>query len=231
MQNKLGLKNLIMWILLFACVPLTILYPKIFGARRYYLASFIFALLSCSAVMLSFEKSQPGALKMSLIAVLSAMAIAGRAVFAGIPFFKPVGAVIILTGASLGPQAGFMCGAVSMLVSNFLFSQGPWTLWQMLAFGVMGLLSGFLFHNRKTLQKPSFLATFGFLEYILITGPILDLSGIFSYSMGGKRSLHATLLAGLSVNIIGGISTFIFLIILATPIMRKINRLIKKYGI
>ena len=59
-----------------------------------------------------------------------------------LPEFKPMTAMVILTGAALGVEAGFLTGAVTMLVSNIIFSQGPWTAWQMAAMGLVGLLSG-----------------------------------------------------------------------------------------
>ena len=229
MQNKL--KNTIMRLLITACVPLALFYTKIFGARRYYLAAFVFALFALLSVFLSFEKSKQNSLKLALTAVMCALGIAGRAVFAAVPFFKPVGAVTILAGLSFGPRTGFLCGALIMLISNFMFGQGPWTVFQMLGFGIMGALSGLLFYKRERLCKPLILSVFGFLCYVLITGPILDLSGIFAFSVGGKASLYATLLAGLPVNLTGGAATAFFLFVLSKPIISKLKRIINKYNI
>ena len=229
MQKKF--KNIIKWAAVAGCIPLTVFFPHVFGRRGYYLAAFFFALLALGSVLASFEKSQPGTLKISVIAVMCALAVAGRMVFAGVPFVKPVAAFVIITGAMLGGQAGFLCGAVSMLISNFMFSQGPWTVWQMLAFGIMGLLSGFVFHKRSRLKKTWIMALFGFFCYVAVTGPILDLSGIFAYTMGGKQSLAGTLIAGLPVNLTAAVATAVFLFILAKPIMKKLDRIIIKYGL
>lgn len=230
MQRKQG-KNLITWALLFCCVPLVMYYPRLFGARRYYLAATLMCLLSMGRLFTSFERSGPGVLKIQLIAVMSALAVAGRAVFAGVPFVKPVAALVILAGAMLGPQAGFVRGAVTMLVSNFMFSQGPWTLWQMLSFGVCGLLAGLVFYKHDKIRKRLPMAVFGFVEYLFITGPILDISGIFTYSMGHKMKVAALLLSGFSVNLVAAASTFVFLMILAEPIMKKLKRITVKYGL
>lgn len=218
-------------ILIILTVPLTFFYSKIFGARRYYIAAFIFCVLCVGAVLSGFENSKPNSLKMAIIAVMCAIGVAGRRVFAPVPFFKPVAAVAILCGAGLGAQAGFLCGAMIMLVSNFMFGQGPWTVWQMLAFGLIGYFAGLIFYRRKNFQQPVAMSIYGFLFYVFATGPILDLSGIFGFSMGNKVSLYATLLAGLPVNIIGGIATFIFLIILGKPTLKKLDRLTKKYNL
>ncbi len=231
MSGKFKGKNLIQLILLAACVAVTVFFPRVLGSRGYYMAAFVFAVLATGGVFLTFENSRPDTVKISVIAVMCALGIAGRAVFAGMPFVKPVAAIVILTGVCLGPQAGFLSGAVIMLVSNFMFSQGPWTVWQMLAFGTMGLLAGLIFYRRKALQKPLILAVFGLICYTFITGPVLDLSGIFAYSMGGKVSLWATLAAGFTVNVGSGIATFVFLMLLARPIINKLNRIIVKYGV
>ena len=222
MQGKSKIKKFITAVLMF---------PQIFGKRGYYLAAFIFAVLAIGTVLLSFENRRYAPLKLAVMAVMCALGIGGRMVFAGVPFVKPVAAIIILTGACMGPQRGFASGALIMLVSNFMFGQGPWTVWQMLAFGIMGILAGGIFYKRNLLKKPVYLAVFGFLCYLFITGPILDLSGIFAYSIGGKTSMAATLAAGFGINLASATATAVFLLILAEPIMKKLNRLNKKYGL
>ena len=81
-------------------------------------------------------------LKWGGAAVLCALAVASRAAFAAVPHFKPMLAIVMLTGIAFGPEAGFLCGAISGFASNFIFGQGPWTPWQMFAYGIGGLLAG-----------------------------------------------------------------------------------------
>ena len=69
-----------------------------------------------------------------------ALSVTGRF----IPFFKPVTALTVLTAVYLGGEAGFLCGALSAVISNFWFGQGPWTPFQMLAWGMIGLFAGLL---------------------------------------------------------------------------------------
>jgi len=162
---------------------------------------------------------------------MCALAVAGRMVFAAVPFVKPVAAFVIISGAMLGPQRGFLTGAVTMLVSNFMFGQGPWTVWQMMAFGIIGFGAGLLFY-RKTGRKTNInLALYGFIIYMLVAGPLLDISGIFAYTIPGKVSLVAVLLAGLPVNLTSAVSTVVFLLVLSKPVMSKLNRIIIKYGL
>mgnify|MGYP000299666026 CR=1 FL=1 len=82
-----------------------------------------------------FERSRVGAQAVVLIALLSAVSCAGRVLFAGLPSVQPSSSLIILTGIVFGPQAGFMTGAMTALTSNMLLGQGPWTVWQMSAWG------------------------------------------------------------------------------------------------
>lgn len=94
--------------------------------------------------------SQDECQKIALIAVMTAMSVAGRFVFAALPGFKPVTAVVVLCGMYLGADAGFICGALSALISNCYFGQGPWTPFQMLVWGIIGLVAGL---SGKQLQK------------------------------------------------------------------------------
>ena len=43
--------------------------------------------------------------------------------------------------SAFGWETGFLVRAVTMLTSNVLFSQGPWTPWQMFAMGIIGFLA------------------------------------------------------------------------------------------
>ena len=76
-----------------------------------------------------------------------ALNVAGRAAFFMLPEFKPVVAMTILAGVAFGGETGFLVGAMTMLVSNMLFSQGPWTPWQMFAMGIIGWLAGVLYRK------------------------------------------------------------------------------------
>ncbi|MFR7797549.1 MAG: ECF transporter S component [Collinsella sp.] len=99
--------------------------------------------------------------------VLAALAAAGRILFGPIPDFKPVSAIAIIAGATLGRRNGFMVGALAALTSNFFFGQGMWTPWQMYAWGLVGYVGGALAHAGAfdradgTVRMPALLA-YGF---------------------------------------------------------------------
>ena len=95
--------------------------------------------------LLVFEGRRPKARELVTIAVLCAIGIAGRGLFFMLPQFKPVLALTIIAGVAFGGEVGFLVGAMTMLTSNMIFGQGPWTPWQMFAMGIIGFLAGVLF--------------------------------------------------------------------------------------
>lgn len=110
------------------------------------LIGLFFLIVSAVPFFLAFGKKKPQAREMVPIAVMSAIGVVGRTLFAIVPLpnFKPVSAVIIIMAVAFGPEAGFLTGALTGFVSNFIFGQGPWTPWQMFCWGMIGFLAGLL---------------------------------------------------------------------------------------
>lgn len=109
-------------------------------------------LLVTLALVLILGRRLEAAHELALVAALAALATASRVLFAALPNFKPVTFIVMASGIALGPSSGFMVGAATGLVSNFFFGQGPWTPWQMLGWGIAGLVGGIL---GKIRPKPS----------------------------------------------------------------------------
>jgi energy-coupling factor transport system substrate-specific component len=87
----------------------------------------------------------PGSSKeLAMIAALGGVAAAGRVLFAAIPGVQPVTVITVAAGTALGARAGIAVGAVAALTSNFFLGQGPWTPWQMLAWGGCGAVGALL---------------------------------------------------------------------------------------
>ena len=105
-------------------------------------------LLVATALLVSgaawLETGTDAAKEIVLIATLAAVAAAGRVLFAAIPGVQPVTVIVVAAGAGLGARAGFATGALAALASNFFLGQGPWTPWQMLGWGVCGLVGAAL---------------------------------------------------------------------------------------
>ncbi len=108
------------------------------------LASFALVLLSLAVAFWWYERAQPTPKLLALLATLAAIAALGRDAFAAIPDVKPITAIVLISGVAFGSGPGFAVGAISALASNILLGQGPWTPWQMLGWGLVGLLGAAL---------------------------------------------------------------------------------------
>lgn len=142
-------RRLLAALLILVLMPATILLGVyVLEDRKYYFISLLLIVYAAIPFVLMFERRKPQARELIVIAVLSALAVAGRAAFFMLPQFKPVAAIVIIAGISLGAEAGFLVGATAGFVSNFFFGQGPWTPWQMFSFGLIGFVAGLLFGRR-----------------------------------------------------------------------------------
>lgn len=108
-----------------------------------------------------FERSRFSSKEVPLIALLAAMAALGRIPCAGLPGIQPTTFVVIISGFVFGPSIGFLVGAVAAAASNIFLGQGPWTVWQMFAWGLCGCSAGVLGHIRPGLGRTA-LASFAF---------------------------------------------------------------------
>ena len=196
---------------------------------NFYVVALLLAAESLGASFLSFERRKPSAREVVLLAVLCALGVASRAAFFFLPQIKPVTALTILAGVSLGGERGFLVGAVTMLVSNFLFGQGPWTPWQMVAMGLIGLLAGVLFRRRK--GPVWLLCLFGFLAAVVVYGGVMNPASalLWTHQFQGKLIL-AYCLAGLPMDLLHGASTAVLLWLLADPFLAKLDRVQQKFG-
>ena len=228
-------------VILLVLVPLTVLVFSRFD-RKYYLAGLAIIVLTMAAFFLHFESRKPQARELVILAVLCALAVASRAAFAAVPHFKPMLAIVMLTGIAFGPEAGFLCGAISGFASNFIFGQGPWTPWQMFAYGIGGMLAG-LFAMWGILKKAPRawrdkgwmdilgLAVFGFLCILLVVGPLLDTSTFFTVATSyDAASAGAVYMAGVPVNCVHGTAVALTMLLFGKPLLDRLQRIKIKYG-
>lgn len=204
-----------------------------FGDRKYLFISMMTAVLSCIPFWTSLSRGKYSAKKVVLIAVLVAIATAGRSVFFMFPGIKPMAAVVIVTGISLGAEAGFLTGSLTMLLSNMLFGQGPWTPWQMFSMGLIGLLAGLLAAaGKERMEKRSSLCLLGLISPLVIYGGIMNFASLLmmSYTIN-KESIIAIYLSGIPMDLLHAVSTVVFLAVGGKPMLEKIERVKKKHGI
>ncbi len=108
------------------------------------LASFALLALALGAGFAWYERARPSAKVLALVATLAALAALGRIAFAPLPSVKPTTDIVLLSGYVLGGAPGFAVGSVAALASNVFFGQGPFTPWQMAAWGGVGVFGALL---------------------------------------------------------------------------------------
>lgn len=133
-----------------------------------------------------YERSRPPAQVVALVAALAALAIAGRIAFAAFPNVKPTTDIVIFAGYALGGAPGFAVGALTALVSNFWFGQGPWTPWQMAGWGLCGVFGAVLALGVRNAGRYTLAAACGFAG--ILYGALLNFSLMATY--GGDLSLR-----------------------------------------
>ncbi len=220
-------------VMILLLIPLTIWAGvRFFGGRKYYAIALLVLFETMLPFALVFEGRKPQARELVTIAVVCAIGVAGRAAFFMLPNFKPVLAIVIIAGVALGAETGFLVGAVTMLVSNMLFGQGPWTPWQMFAMGITGFLAGLLFRRGPLCRNRLVLCVFGALSALIIYGGIMNPAAALMWSQDlDLRILLSYYATGLPVDLVHAAATALFLWIGARPLLEKLDRIKLKYGL
>ena len=199
-----------------------------FKGDNYILTSMMIAVLSCIPFFYKYEKRKPDAREIIVVAVICAIAIVSRILFAFVPGFKPIIAIIIIAGAALGKESGFLCGSLSALISNMFFGQGPWSVYQMLIWGLIGYLAGAL--NRKNLLENGFIR----YGYAIICGIMFSLLIDFLTALGSgytNEKFVGLLIPAIPFMVYYALSNVIFIFFLYKPFMKKLERVKLKYGL
>lgn len=223
-------KRIVKYILVFAVIPLLIVGGVVvFGNSSYSIMSMLIAVIGCVPFFLTFEKSQHNTRKTVILAVMTALSVAGRFIFAPLPFFKPVTAMVIISAMYFGSEFGFMVGSLSAVISNFYFGQGPWTPFQMFCWGIIGFLAGIL--SNQLLRSKIMLVLYGAFSGVVYS-LIMDVwttlwaDGVFNISR-----FIASVSASLPIIGIYIVSNVIFLLLLVPLFSKKIIRIKTKYGL
>lgn len=215
---------------IFILIPLTLFFGSHLSGRAYYLVSALVLLEIMLPFFLAFEGRKPSARELVVIAVLCALAVAGRVVIP-LPHFKLTFAIIMLSGVALGAQTGFLVGAVAALASNFFFGQGAHTPWQMLGYGVAGLVMGFAYRKHLFPRKRLAMALWGAVVVLVIVGPILDTCTVFltltEFTLTGVTAIY---LSGLPVNASQALATALTIFFFGEALLEKLDRVKLQYG-
>ncbi len=220
-------------VMILAAVPLTIYAGIIFlGDRKYYFISLLIIIEAIVPFFMLFERRKPLVSELVTVSVLCAIAVAGRTAFYMLPQFKPVAALVIISGVCFGGETGFLVGAVTAFVSNFFFGQGPWTPWQMLAFGLIGFTAGVLFRKGLLRKTRLSLCVFGAIAVPVIYGGIMNPASVIMWQSSPNAAMFlSAYMMGLPFDLIHAASTVFILWIASVPMIEKLERIKIKFGI
>jgi energy-coupling factor transport system ATP-binding protein len=232
-NRRLSKRTLAAAAMILIAVPLTIYVGVYFlGDRKYYFISMLIILETMLPFAFVFESRKPQARELVIIAMLCAIAVAGRAAFFMLPQFKPVLALVIVAGVAFGGEAGFLVGAMTGFVSNMFLGQGPWTPWQMFAFGVIGFLAGVLFRKGLLGRNRASLCVFGAFMALAVYGPIMDSSLVLMYQARPTAAMFfVAFLQGVPFNLVHATATALFLFLISRAMLEKLDRIKVKYGL
>ena len=201
----------------------------IFRDRQYAYITLCVAVLSCLPFFLHFERSANDVKRLILIAIMVALSVAGRMLFAPLQHFKPVTALVIITAMYFGSEAGFLTGALSAVLSNFYFGQGPWTPFQMFSWGMIGFFSGLL---AKLLRRSRIALCIGggiggvLYSFLMDIWTVLWADGYFNLPR-----YFAAIASAVPVTAVYVVSNILFLLVLAKPIGKLLARMKTKYAL
>jgi prenyltransferase beta subunit len=198
------------------------------------LASMACVLAALGAGFAWYERGRPSSKLVALVAVLAALAVAGRIVFVDlVPNVQPTTDIVLLTGYALGAGPGFVVGAVAALASNFFLGQGSWTPWQMLGWGATGILGAMLTRLRTRREEPGrwSLALVCALAGLAF-GTWMDLFVLLNFA--AERTLDSYLAlssAGLPFNIAHALGNLVLCLALGPAFVRMLLRFRRRFEI
>ncbi|NLB29705.1 MAG: ATP-binding cassette domain-containing protein, partial [Clostridiales bacterium] len=232
-KRKLPKRTVAAAVLILLLIPVTLFVGSYYFAdRKYYFISLLVILETMIPFFLVFESRRPQARELVIIAVLCAIGVAGRVVFYVIPNFNPVIALVIIAGIAFGGETGFLVGAVVMIASNVMLSQGPWTPFQMFVMGLIGFLAGVLFRKGLLRRAASSMCVFGAVSAVLIYGGLMNPVAALIYARSLQwEVLLAYYVTGFPIDLIQAAATVFFLYAAAEPMLEKLDRIKVKYGL
>lgn len=180
-------------------------------------------IIAILAVFFSFENQGANTKEISLIATMATLAAVMRIPFAAIISVQPTTFIVMITGYVFGAGAGFMVGSLAALVSNIFLGQGPWTPWQMIAWGLVGWSTGLFGKNQKEFNYPVFIVLAFVWGYLF--GWIMNfwhwLGFIYPLTL---KTFLATYLISLPADTLHAVSNVVFTLIFSKTLYTILNR-------
>ena len=232
-KRKISKRTKIATLLILFLIPITIFIGIYYlGDKKYYFISLLIILETMIPFAFAFENRKPKARELVIISSLCAIGVAGRTAFFMLPQFKPVAAIVIISGVAFGGETGFLVGAITAFVSNFFFGQGPWTPWQMFSFGIIGFLAGIMFQKGILRKTKTDMCLFGFVATFVIYGGIMNPASVIMWQSNiNINMVLSSYVMGMPFDFIHAVSTVFFLFFAAEPMLEKLERIKIKYGL
>lgn len=214
-------------------LPLTLVLSfRYYGAVSFYIPAFIVIICAVLPFFIMFEKRKIKTSELAVLSVMTAVCIVSRAVFAFAPQVKPMCAFVIVTAVAFGANVGFTVGALSVLISNFIFGQGLFTPFQMLGMGLTAFFSALIFYKKKGEKNKFAVSVVGALLCFFVYGICVDTCSVLMMSTNPDfKSAAAIYLSGVPFNLIHAVTTAVTLFIIYKPMNDKFSRLRTKYAV
>ena len=218
-------RNVLKILLPFVLIPAVVVAGALIAGGQWYVyVTALVAILSCVLFICGFEKKKTGSRRIVAVCVMVGLSVVGRF----IPIFKPVAALTAITGMYLGGEAGFLCGALSALISNFYFGHGPWTPFQMLAWGLIGVFAGLL--SRALIKSRAALYVYGALSGVFFS-LMMDVWTVLWTGAFDPSLYLSAIVAAVPHTVMYAASNVLFLLLCAKPLGEKLMRLKIRYGV
>lgn len=224
-------KNILNYLLIIGLIPIIILIGvTVFHDRSYLFIATAVAILAIISMFLTFEKNETNTRRLVVLAVLIAISVVGRFIFVLLPGFKPVTAIVVISAMFFGSEAGFLVGSLSALISNIYFGQGPWTPFQMFAWGMLGFIAGFPYLSAKLRTSKVLLSLYGIFAGVAYS-LMMDVWTVMAMDSSFNLSRYLAVVSlSFPFMIVYAVSNVVFLLITIKPIGEKLARIKKKYN-
>ncbi len=188
--------------------------------------SFFLNIAILSIIVLSLIRSERSLRDQSqwgMLALLAVFGVSGRILLEPIPNVQPVTVLVLLTGAYYGAPRAIALAATVALASNvLLLGHGPWTLFQAIGWGAIGL-AGSLLANRILMRGR---VRIGLLAVIAAVSGLafnwfVSLSILFE---AGSSMLVPYLLNGLVFDLYHVAGNVLFVAWMASPLGEMMSR-------
>lgn len=155
--------------------------------------------------------------RLSLIAILSSLAVVGRIMFTFLPNVQPMTVVIIIVTMYLGTYGGWLVAIISILISNLYLGMGVWTLAQIVSFSILVLIVHICKKTNLNIGYYPIVSllmgfTYGFV-ISLVQAPFFGWVSFFPYWI-----------SGLSYDFNHAIGNYLFFIILHPPLSKILKK-------